>query len=83
MTLYHYKNLCFNEELLLLLFLLLLLLLLFVLQYNTIAYQFCRAEEIRESVILFPESALEEGKRSGVLSSLVGNGRGEKAEGDQ
>ena len=38
-----------------------------------IAYQFCRAEEIRGPII---DSALEEGRRSGVLSSFAGNSKG-------
>ena len=39
------------------------------------AYQFCRAEEVlRGPLILFPDSALEEGERSGVLSSFVEKG---------
>ena len=45
--------------------------------YYTIAYQFCRAEEIRGPVISFPDSTLEEEKRSGVLSFFVGK-EGEK-----
>ena len=45
--------------------------------YYTIAYQFCRAEEIRGPVISFPDSTLKEEKRSGVLSSFAGKG-GEK-----
>ena len=40
---------------------------------HTIVYQFCRAEEIRGQII---DSALEEGRRSDVLSSFVGKGAG-------
>ena len=43
----------------------------------TTAYQFFRVEEIRGPVISFPDSALEEGKRSGILSSFAEKG-GEK-----
>ena len=43
-----------------------------------IAYQFCRAEEIRGPII---DSALEEGRRSGVLSSFAGNSKGGRVEG--
>ena len=45
-------------------------------ELHTIAYQFCRAEEIRGPII---NSALEEGRRSDVLSSFAGKtGVGEK-----
>ena len=40
---------------------------------HTIAYQFCRAEKIRGQII---DSALEEGRRSNVLSSFAGKGGG-------
>lgn len=46
--------------------------------YYTIAYQFCRAEEIRGPVISFPDSTLEEEKRSGVLFLLCGEGGRER-----
>ena len=48
--------------------------------YYTIAYQFCRAKEIRGLVFSFTYSALEEGKWSGINNSyfLPLRGRGKR-----